>query len=389
MNKLLLSIIMVLCTCAVTGCWDRKEVKDLALVMATGVDKGAGESVRVTLQVAIPSGVGGGTQLSSESGPGKSFTLAMETGENMKDADLRLQEQLPRKLYTAHRRVILIGEDEAKSGIQHILDQFGRDPTNRMRDLIIIAKGGTAEDFLHMRTVTEKVPGDELKTIEEEEAGRVMTLLDFLKTASSDGISAVTVAVEKKGDAKLGEQPFDLHSTAVFKNLKLVGYLDDKETQGMLWMQGRIPKGYITARIAKHGTVTAMITSTKRKIHPSLAHGKFRFDVAIEGKGELVENNTNLDMNKEENFKIVKKAFAQEVTTYIEDAYHRAQQYDTDVFGLGQELYRTKPRQWNSVRDQWKTLFQQAQLNLDVDIEPLRTGMTGPPLHLKQNKVET
>lgn len=378
---------MVFCVFGLSGCWDRKEVKNLALVMATGIDEAPKGDVRLTVQTAVPSGVGGGSDSGSQSGLGKSFVLATAIGKNVRDTDQLLQEQLPRKLYTAHRLIILIGENEAKRGIGNVLDQFGRDPENRMRDLIIVAKGGTANDFLSMPTLIEKVPGQEIKTIEEQESGSVITMLDFLKAASSRGLVPVTPAIEMKGDPSRGEQPFTMTNTAVFKNLKLIGYLNNKETRGLMWLQGKIKHGYITADIPRAGKVTLQLTNANRKIESIIKHGHVQFNVVIKGKGEIVENDTQLHVDKKENFNLIKTALDDEVKSYIQNAYQRAQAYDTDVFGFGQAVYRSHPKTWQGIESNWDEMFKHAELNLSVDIEPLRTGMSGPSLHLNPDEV--
>lgn len=389
MRKPLLSLLMVFCTFGLTGCWDRVEVKDLALVMATGIDKAPENKIMVTTQTAVPSGVGGGVDGgSSEGGPGKSFVFATATGQNVRDADQHLQEQLPRKLYTSHRRILLIGEDEAKSGIKDILDQFGRDPQNRMRDLIIIAKGGTAKEFLTLPTVIEKVPGQEIKIIEKQEAGSIITLLDFMRTASSEGIVPIAAAIEKKEDAPPGEQPFTLTSTAVMKDLKLIGYFSDKETRGVMWIKGNIQRGYITTNIPGNGSVTLALLSAKRKIEPIINHGHVQFNVLVTGKGNIVENNTKFDVSEKKNFTIIRDALDDEVKRYIQDAFQRAQEFDADVFGFGEEVYRSHPKAWQGMRKNWDEMFKDAKLNINVDIEPLRPGMSGPSLQLKQDEVK-
>lgn len=388
MPKWLLSLLTVFCAFGLTGCWDRVEVKDLALVIAKGIDRGPDNSIAVSIQTAVPSGVGGGGDGGgTDSGPGKSFIFATATGENIKDADQHLQEQLPRRIYLAHRRLLIIGEDEAKAGIKDVLDQFGRDPQNRMRDLIIVAKGGTAKDFLTMPTVIEKIPGQEMRTIEKQESGSVITMLDFLQAASSDGVVPIAAAMEKKDNPAPGEQTFFLTSTAVMKNLKLVGYLSDEETRGVMWLKGKIGRGYITADIPERGTITLALTGANRKIEPMLTQGRVEFNVHVSGKGEVVENNTHLDISTKAAYAMIKTAFEDEVKRYIQEAFVHAQEYDSDVFGFGNEIYRTHPKAWKEMKQNWDELFKDAKLNLSVDIEPLRTGMSGAPLQLKEDEV--
>ena len=239
-----------------------------------------------------------------------------------------------------------------------------------------------------MPTVIEKIPGQEMRTIEKQEAGSVITMLDFLRAASSEGEVPLAAAIEKKDNPAPGEQAFFLTSTAVMKNLKLIGYLNDEETRGVMWLRGKIGRGYITADIPKQGSVTLFLTGTNRKIEPMLTKGRVQFNVRVSGKGEVVENNTKLDISSKETYAMIKSAFEDEVKRYIQDAFLRTQEYDSDVFGFGNEIYRTHPRAWQEMRQNWDELFKDAKLNLSVDIEPLRTGMSGPPLQLRENEVK-
>lgn len=60
MNKII-AILLIFSLClGLTGCYDKKEVDDLAYVLALGIDKGKTNTLKVTLQYAVPSKLGGG-----------------------------------------------------------------------------------------------------------------------------------------------------------------------------------------------------------------------------------------------------------------------------------------------------------------------------------------
>ena len=72
---LLLSLIFLL-----SGCWDKRELNELAITMALGIDK-SDDGYKVTAQVAVPS------ELSSKGGPGHSqIVLFQATGKTVEDA---------------------------------------------------------------------------------------------------------------------------------------------------------------------------------------------------------------------------------------------------------------------------------------------------------------
>lgn len=44
------TLFIILFLLSLTGCWDRKEINDLAFVIATGVDKGKDDEYKVSVQ---------------------------------------------------------------------------------------------------------------------------------------------------------------------------------------------------------------------------------------------------------------------------------------------------------------------------------------------------
>lgn len=57
--KLLKIFIICLLPFLITGCYDRKELDDLAYAIALGIDKGEEENLNITYQIAIPLKISG------------------------------------------------------------------------------------------------------------------------------------------------------------------------------------------------------------------------------------------------------------------------------------------------------------------------------------------
>ena len=73
-RKLLLPSITVI---LLTGCWNRVEINDIAIVTAIGLDLIEGDKIRLSLQVALPSKLGPAVGGASS---GKSTIVISETG---------------------------------------------------------------------------------------------------------------------------------------------------------------------------------------------------------------------------------------------------------------------------------------------------------------------
>ena len=68
----------------ITGCWDRKEINDIGLVMATGIDLADNGKIKATIQIAVPSP---STQTAGSSVKTVRFFLISAVGKNGTDLD--------------------------------------------------------------------------------------------------------------------------------------------------------------------------------------------------------------------------------------------------------------------------------------------------------------
>lgn len=77
-----------------SGCWSRRELNDLAIAVAAGVDK-VGDRYRLSVQVAIP-----GQVASKKAGSSQApATLYTAEGDTLFEAARRMTQISPRKIY--------------------------------------------------------------------------------------------------------------------------------------------------------------------------------------------------------------------------------------------------------------------------------------------------
>lgn len=89
-------------------------------------------------------------------------TTYSTSGEIVFEALRKLTQQVPRKIYLSHIRLIVIGEDVAKEGIYNVLDFLSRDHEMQTNFYIIVSKESKAKDILNVLTSIEKIPANKL-----------------------------------------------------------------------------------------------------------------------------------------------------------------------------------------------------------------------------------
>src|SRR5690349_11685006 len=88
--------ILILSVLNMTGCWDRVEVNDIALIMGTAFDSAPGGKLQMTSQIMVPSQASGGTGAGGQGGlvgKDEGFFTESAVGIDPGDALSKLQEK--------------------------------------------------------------------------------------------------------------------------------------------------------------------------------------------------------------------------------------------------------------------------------------------------------
>lgn len=393
MKKFKCAFILCMVVIFTSGCWDRKELNERALWLATGWDVGKKENIQLSGQIVIPS------SMLSESGGGGTkefFTISAE-GKNVNDTMQKLQAKISRESFTGHRRVIFLGEEFAKRGLKEQLDANTRGADVGLRADMFVVKGATALEALNLSDPLEKPPAVATIKGHEEYGGRGdLSFVNFLVAANTPGTSPSLPVIEigeyqsGHSSGKNSERILEIVGLAVFnQDLKLVGYLNNLENRAFLWITGYLKKLSLTIPY-NEGNASLILTEIKSKIIPKKGiDNKIHFVVQLTGEGAILENNTNEDLNDPKNIQKLRKAFEKAEQKRALNTIMKVQKkYGQDIFGFGDYVHKKYPHEWKSLRNDWNKHFSEADISVAVHLEIKRVGMIGPPILLKESEIE-
>ncbi|WP_218090894.1 Ger(x)C family spore germination protein [Paenibacillus solanacearum] len=380
-----LKYMFLLVTVIISGCWDRIEINDLAFVMGTALDLTDDGNFFCTLQVAKPVSTEGGS--GGGDGHQGSFYLITAEGKNGNDILLSLQKKSSRRLFFSHRSVVFISERLAKYGIRDALDVFIHDPRNRLKTYLMVVKGGEAREILQLNYPLKQVPIEAVKQMQGSGDDLAVTLRDFFISMQSEGIEPVVGVVELDNNPKdPHEQTFRIAGTGVFKSLKLTGFLNEKETVGLMWLTNKLKYSRITTTLPQgHGEIGMILNYAERKIVTQVEHDSVYFNIFLEGQGGLVENNTSLDINEPDHLKQIQSALEEEVKKQVQGLLDKIQKkYKVDSVGFGQEINKSNPNKWAMLKDQWGTRFPKATIQINVNLSINGAGMVHSTFEIRK-----
>ncbi|WP_199614773.1 Ger(x)C family spore germination protein [Paenibacillus alkalitolerans] len=386
-GKIVILLLIISALCA--GCWDRREINDIALLMASSLDVEKDGRFRGAVQIVIPA-----RQIGNTAQEARPYFVESGTGLNVQQMVQEEQSKLSRRLFISHRRVLFIGEKLARRGLKDILDHWGRNPATRLRTFVVVVKGAEGEDAINTDYPLEFVPSEAVREMQILVGGTAVTMRDLLNDASAEGVEPVMGAIElvsysgAKGKGRI-ERTFKLSGTAIFKDLKLRGYLNNRDSQYMLWVKGKLEQGTITAVLPEQKSrVSVDIDKAQRMIEPSVERGRVKIAIHLRGEGTVEENNSRLDFSIPENLRLAENALErtirEQTRKMIEDVQKK---YEADIFGFGEELHKKDNKAWRRLKKDWDKKFAEARISVDADFALKRAGMSGPPLQLKEREV--
>ncbi|MFZ5645102.1 MAG: Ger(x)C family spore germination protein [Bacillota bacterium] len=389
MKRKIILIPFILFLFFVAGCWSRVELDQRAIVAGYGADKAEEKGkMKVTVQIVNVGEIKAGPAV--KGGSPKAVTVYTGTGYTFFDAIRNLSMTVGKKIFLSETKIMVIGEDLAREGIGKVTDFIDRNRETSTRQFLLIAKG-EAEDVLNTELGTEKIwaygIGNTVQAMTAHGKAPDTEIKDFLKAVQSKTTAPVAPTVQVvrkgKGEGKAKEDGAELPNnikvsgTAVFHHYKLVGWLNEKETRGLLWVTGRIKSGIIvTPAPESEGKLVAIeIIRASGEVKPEISDGNLTITVEVREDGDLGEEQPyTVDINRPGIMKELEERQKLVIEDEIRAAVDKAQELNADIFGFGEAVRRKYPKKWKQFEDKWDEIFPALTVNMMVDAKIRRTG---------------
>ncbi|MFA4884617.1 MAG: Ger(x)C family spore germination protein [Desulfotomaculaceae bacterium] len=388
MRKLLACLALLIIMAGIlSGCWSRKEMSELAIVLGAGIDRTPDGQVRLTLQLARPGALAGA---GGEGAGAKEPTtwVISETGSTILDVQRKLAMRISRHINWTHNVIVVFGEEAARHGMRQYTNFFTRSPQTREITWILVAKG-QAKDILETTSRLENSSAQDIGYLARAKAGYSVNFKDFkvmLATKGSNPIASRVEIVERgvspgtEKEKSVKHEGAALTGTAVFREEKLVGWLDESETRGLLWLRGEILRGVITLpSLTDQGKeMSVEIMRGHTEVEPYYDGESVWFVVKIVVEGDLLEQQSSEDITERDVRKAIEKEISRKVEEKARLALEKAQgEYGVDIFDFGVAFHRKYPKIWPELEDRWDEVFAGAYVDFTVEAHLRRSGLIG------------
>lgn len=373
---LLVSACILAVTALLSGCWNYREADDMAIVSGVAVDRKDDLYVITTEIIDIHGGrdIHKGTKIITSEGP------------TMFDAVRRTITTVGKRLYWSHAEILIVSKDIAEEGIVPIIDWVSRDAEPRFTLNFLVSKEETAKVILEKSTALADILCYELDDMLESQKSlsyaRDAQEYQFLQELAAPGISATLPTIYLKSDDD--KTNAEISGTAVFKEDRLVGFLDGEETKTMLFIKNKIKGGVLVNDVGVDGSFTRIsleILKNKTKIKPRYDDPKITIEIQTETNATLDEIVGSENLLEEGALKNLKETSEAALAKNIRNLVKKTQEeYGSDIFGFGKSIKMNVPALWKQIEPEWDALYKTVEVDVKAAIKIINSAIMSKPV---------
>jgi spore germination protein KC len=361
----LLSSLIFLNLFFISGCWNYREIDQLAIVAGAAIDK-QDDKYLVTAEIV---NVTGGKEAKV------SPKVVTGIGDTIFDAIRNTIKISGKPLYWAHSEILIISEEIAREGVAEVIDLFTRDPETRMSSNLLISKEKTAKEILEQQSITTVIQSSEINRMlmsqKSLSKAPVTAVYQFVDILSDNSRSAVIPAVGITENQHISDELF---GTAVFKKDKLSGFLNGEDSKYFLFVRNKVRGGLLIQKEKIEGSdvkvsLEIFADKTYTKIKPVFSNGKLtmKVDVFVNvAIGEL--EGTKNYMNEPGRTKL-QKAAEKSLENNIKQVIKKVQnEYGSDIFEFGRIVQDEMPDTWKELENDWEKIYKDLEVKVKAEI---------------------
>lgn len=413
-NKNFLIILLTLSTFLLTGCYNKKELDNLAYVIALGADVGSGDELNITYQIAVP------VKISSDSGKTgeENYITHTVTANSLYTGNSKVNSLTSKEVNLSHVKLIVYSEELAKQDLSGHINGIVSNVSIRPKTTVALCKG-KAKDFLEKITpnleasparyyellfesqkYTDDTIASELINFYSKASAldQATTLLILSNQSGDDEKSSKTKneentkneqqitgisnksdqngsnggGSEEKSEDKKNKSETKFLGIAAFNGGKMVGTIPEELVVSHLILTSALKNGNLTVDdvTEKNKLVSVHLRQNKCcKFNVNLENKTPEINIAVDLTAKLQSSNSTTDYLTNKNKNALKKKIEEKLEEQLNEYFKLTQDFNSDIAGLGKYV-KTKYLTWEEFKkSNWLENYKNAKINVEVNVD--------------------
>lgn len=360
---LTLTALSVFAAFLLSSCLKPVNLQDRAIVQGIGIDWQDGEFL-VTMQVFSSDGSGGQTMIDPSQQNAKIISCK---GKSIAEAVAETTLSQGRTFFLGHNRLLILGKGVFDKSLGDTLSYFANS-TDFREDVAVLATEQTAAEILGTNINQGILPAMTIeKTVENAAAGGFcgeVRVIDVLRALAEPHRSILLPLIRaEKDDSEKQLRTIQLDNMGAFNRDGYLGKLNREQVQGYLLLQNQLDTLVTHPDKGGKNNLSVKLYQNKTKIVPVIKEDSISFTVKMNAQGLPVEGDLTDKAAAE-------AAIAEMLESACQAAFEKVgREYQSDVFGFGDLVWKDQPELWRVLREDWKEVATTIQLNFETTVQ--------------------
>ena len=345
--KKILIIILTLLLC--TGCFDYKEINDLAIINAIGVDYENDEYV-ITLEIL-------NDQIDKDSSKITSYTKVGH-GKNLTSAIENAADKLSKQLIFNHIKLMILSKSIIEEKFENIIDLFLRNTYFRENFYVISATKNKPETLLNH--TTNEAPIASTAITDTLESIRYSSNTNVLKKFDEIVEEVITYGIDTCfSNITLKDNEFIVDGMSIFNNYSYKSNLNNEYVKIYNLLTDNFDRPTYTINYDNLSFTTAI---NNGKINAEIKSGTI--NVTGNLMGRIIDNDPKYNIRDPKNLERIDNDFTNLLNKKISEFIKVLQDNNSDILGITRNYYkktRTKDK------DYWLKLDIKSNIKFNIN----------------------
>lgn len=348
---------------------DVKNIEHLNYVTAIGVDYRDGKVYTYIQFIAMQS------EAKTSEGRKESAKVWIGQGEgrNFEEAVFQIYQSAQERIYWGHTTALVFSESLLRHGVESVYDSITRYSEFRYTPWVYSTRE-SVRAILQTKGFYDQSPLNTILHVPEGIYAQTsviesIKLHRFVRELREPGYTSCipTLALDKRHWAQ-GEQNKNMliiDGAEFYKDGELKGYVPVKDLAGLRWMQRETVRAGVSVPSPKEPSVQVIVNHPKSKMSRAEGGVYPKFNIAVRGKGYVVNRVDNTLTDYPELTEATEDAIKKE----IQHLYDVSVKRKLDIMNMEYQLFRHHYDEW-AASDDWgpRLLSGEAIGNIHVDI---------------------
>lgn len=354
------------------GCWNYRGLNEMIVIVGLAIDEGDNGGYKLTFEtVNLNTSV-------KDSGPESKIIEA--EGITIFDAVRNAKKRVTNKLYLGQAQIVIVSEKIARErDIETLIDWCMRDGECRETMYFLVSQEKTASEVMAAPGLDQPLISNEIKKIVEKDESvtastvsmELYKIFDHIRAQGKDLVLPAIRMVENDGGLSC-----EVNGVAIYKGPRLTGFLSAEDTKYLLFATDKVKGGLLI--LTPTGNVqeaTLEISKSKTRTSFQRKDGKIIFTLKTETEVYLGEYMGKEDALSDKQTEAIEDAAERMIEENIQSVVKAAQtEYDADIFGFGNKIYKKDFDFWQKQKDHWAEIFPTVEVNVESTVHIVNTA---------------